>query len=331
MKIDIASMKKWSGGEKNSSKDEKDSLWWTPAQGENEIRFINNPVSDVSAISAMYKHYNVGPNNWSVWCPKSNGQFDPKKGRPARDWNAACPLCDSAHALYNSSAPEDKSVSNKIKATPRYIFNIVDLKEPEKGVRLFTCSQTLYEIIMNLWDAKHDLADPDKGYDFTIIREGSKTEPRYFKSKRADDPSPIQNREWLDKVIDPFALVKPTFKSYDDLSAMMKGESSGSKDGMNKAAPEQPKAQVPKKDEIPEFSSSNKGAADPIIQNDSPKKEEKKSKKQPPCFGEFDPESDLCENCSWEGLCVENSGNESTEASSELDDEEKEILASLKK
>lgn len=323
MKIDIASMKKWSGGEKNSSKDEKDSLWWTPAQGENEIRFLNNPASDVSAISSMYKHYNVGPNNWSVWCPKSNGQFDPKKGRPARDWNAACPLCDSAHALYNSSAPEDKTVSNKIKPTPRYVFNIVDLKEPEKGVRLFTCSQTLYEIIMNLWDAKHDLADPDNGYNFTIVRDGSQKEPRYFKSKRADDPSPIQDRGWLDKIIDPYAFIKPTMKSYADLSAMMKGEVSSNKEI----------TQVPAvtKDEIPEFSSNSIVSEKVIIQKDPPKIEEKKSKKQPPCFGEFDEASELCEKCSWEGLCIENSGNESAEDSSELDDEEKEILASLKK
>jgi len=325
MKIDIASMKKWSATEKNNGKTETDSLWWTPSQGENEIRFINNPVSDINTIAAMYKHYNVGPNNWSVWCPKSNGQFDPKKGRPSRDWNATCPLCDSAHELYNSTAQEDKAMSNRIKATPRYIFNIVDLKEPEKGVRLFTCAQTLYEIIMNVWDEKHDLSDPEKGYNFMIVRDGSQKEPRYFKSKRADDPSPIQNKEWLDKIIDPYAMIKPTFKSYEDLSRMMKG------DMLSKEIPpvEQPIVVPTKIDEIPEFFSIKK--EDPLVQNDPIKKEEKKSKKQPPCFGEFDETSELCEKCSWEGLCIENSENKSTEDSSELDDEEKEILASLKK
>ena len=326
MKIDIASMKKWSGAEKSSGKNEIDSLWWTPSQGENEIRFINNPVSDINTIAAMYKHYNVGPNNWSVWCPKSNGQFDPKKGRPSRDWNATCPLCDSAHELYNSTAPEDKAVSNRIKATPRYIFNIVDLREPEKGVRLFTCSQTLYEIIMNVWDEKHDLSDPEKGYNFIINREGSKNEPRYFKSKRVEDPSPIQNKEWLDKIIDPYTMIKPTMKSYEDLSRMMKGEAS-----VKEAAPvEQSKVQESvKTDEIPEFSSQER--AEEPAHKTPPKKEEKKPKKQPPCFGEFDETSELCEKCSWEGLCIENSGTSSEEDSSELDDEEKEILASLKK
>lgn len=323
MKIDIASMKKWSGSEK-STKGEVDSIWWTPSQGDNEIRFINNPISDTNTIAAMYKHYNVGPNNWSVWCPKSNGQFDPKKGRPARDWNAACPLCDSAHELYNSTAPEDKAVSNRIKATPRYIFNIVDLKEPEKGVRLFTCSQTLYEIIMNVWDEKHDLSDPEKGYNFTIVRDGSQKEPRYFKSKRADDPSPIQNKEWLNKIIDPYAMIKPTMKSYEDLSKMMKGEAAPNKEAVTTNTPGQPGPLVSVEDEIPEFTS-------PIVPAPIVQKEEKKAKKQPPCFGEFDEKSELCEKCSWEGLCIENSGNESTEDSSELDDEEKEILASLKK
>lgn len=329
MKIDIASMKKWSGGEK-SNKEEIDSIWWTPSQGENEIRFINDSTSDINTIASMYKHYNVGPNNWSVWCPKSNGQFDPKKGRPARNWNELCPLCDSAHSLYNSSAPEDKAVSNKIKSTPRYIFNIVDLKEPEKGVRLFTCSQTLYEIIMNAWDAKHDLADPDNGYNFIIIRTGSQKEPRYFTSKRADDPSPIQNREWLDKIIDPFAMIKPTFKSYDDLSAMMKGEVAPNRGVASTTSTEQLAAQPSKKDEIPEFYPNVSAPAGGITQNDAIKKEEKKAKKQPPCFGEFDESSELCEKCSWEGLCIENSGSPSDD-SSELDDEEKEILASLKK
>ena len=313
MKIDIAMLKRTA--DENSTGEKKESIWWLPEQGENKIRFIENPNSSANPIGFMYKHYKVGPNEWSLWCPKSTGEYDAKKGKPKRDWNKPCPICDYVNELYKTGAEEDKALAMKIGAKERYIFNIVDLKNPDAGAKLFDCSKKLYDIIMRDWDEDTPISDAQKGYNFIIHKEGTRERPEYIKSKKEKTPSPIQNTEWVNQVKDIWATLSPMLKSPEDVRNVMDGVS-GRQSTAEATAPVAPQ-RTPKvasvDDDVPMFG--------------APKQEEpKKVKKKPVCFGNLTLGDADCEECAFEESCAEK-----TQANSDLDAEELEILNSLKK
>lgn len=313
MKIDIAMLKRTA--ETNSETGEKkESMWWIPEQGENKIRFIENPNSSANPIGFMYKHYKVGPNEWSMWCPKSTGEYDPKKGKPKRDWNKPCPICDYVSELYKTGAEEDKALAMKIGAKERYIFNIVDLKNIDAGVRLFDCSKKLYDIIMRDWDEETPISDVQNGYNFVIHREGPRDRPDYIKSKKDKNPSPIQNMEWVNQVKDIWATLSPMLKNAEDIRNVMDGVSGRQGAETIAPAPQHAPRVASTDDDVPMFN--------------TPKQEETKPKvkKKPDCFGNLTLGDADCEECAFEESCAEK-----TQSNSDLDAEELEILNSLKK
>ena len=318
-----------STNKKNAPK--KDSQWWSAAQGKNEIRIIENPDTDAPPMFIAYKHFNVGPNGHSFWCRKT----DPS-GNGQRDWNIPCPVCDQVSALYDSGNEDDRSVAGRSKSTQRILLNIVDLGTPEKGVKVFECSATLWKIMHKYWVSKKygPLADADEGYNFIVDRQGPTRQPKYDESTAVDDPSPIQNKDWPAQMVDLRELVN--IKSFDALKSIMETgvdpeqEERKSKGSYTPRTEEKPSATTGEgpitEDDIPPFDtddgSSNK---ETLASSEGTPKKKKSKKAKPPCFGEFDEEDDDCAECKWEGVCIEASDDEDDDVS------EQEILDAMKK
>lgn len=315
MKYNLDLVTNWATAEKKEHN--KESEWWVPKDGENTIRII--PGEGQWALRA-YKHFGVGPNKKHYWCPRSSHDGN-------RDFKKPCPVCDFANELYSSGDLNDKDLANKIRAKERIMLNIVDMSDTSKGVKLFECPATLWKIMDKYWKSKKwgNLADPDNGYDFVVVKKGPKDRPNYDDSYAVDETSPIQDKEWINQVKDLWTKVEPYMKSPTALKSIL--ETGEDPDYNNKEqAVENTTAKVDKTESIPEF--STKTAATVVEIKVDPKKETKAKIKKPSCFGvKYMDDTDLCEECKYIELCEEEFGSK---LKSETDPEVDEILKSMK-
>lgn len=315
MKYNFDLVMSWATAEKKENS--KESEWWNPKDGENTIRII--PGEGNWAVRA-YKHFGVGPNKKHYWCPKSTPSGN-------RDWKKPCPICDFTNELYASGDPNDKEVANGLRAKERIMLNVVDLSEQEKGVKLFECPSTLWKRIDYYWKSKKwgNLADPENGYDFVVVKKGAKERANYDESYAVDEPSPMQNKEWINQIKDLWTKVEPYIKSPEALKSIMEtGEDPeySKEDITAKETISTNKASsIEQKDEIPEFKA-------PLKTETKPEEKTKPKKSKPSCFGvKYMEDADLCEACKYIELCETEFG---AKLESDIDPEVDEILRSMK-
>lgn len=315
MKFDMEKINKWN--DKSS-----DSIWWRPQQGENAIRVIeSDDGSDIPSMYVAYKHFNIGPEKRSYWCPKTTGGKD-------RDWSAPCPVCDYVKSLYDSGNEEDRKLGGSLKASQRILLNVVDLSNADKGVQAFECSKTLWDIMLKFWSSKKwgNLADAKEGYNFLVKREGPKSFPNYDNSTAVDDPSPIADLTWPSNMRDLGKIIQ--IKSFENLKSIMEtGEDIGDTPApitTTSAKPEVTASKTVTEDKEPPFDVN--GPSSPSVTKTEESPAPKKTKKKPPCFGEYDATDDDCLSCPYEELCL---GKSATAGGDGMDDLESEIMKEI--
>jgi len=327
MKFDIDTIKGW------NDKSERNNDWWRPQQGENKIRIIEAPKdSELPSMYVAYKHFNVGPEKRSYWCRKSTGSKD-------RDWNSKCPVCDYVSQLYDTGEEEDRKFASSMKASQRILLNVVDLKVPEEGVKLFECSKTLWDIMVRYWGSSKwgNLADAEAGYNFIIERDGPKNFPNYDKSRAEDDATPIPNKDWIKDIKDLSKITE--IKSFEALKSILETGEDISED-TSTVTKEEDTPTVTKEEDTPTITKEDtppwEEAAPDKTQEpevEKPVATKKKSKKKPPCFGDdetYDATDDDCTSCKWEELCADECMGIAEDDTDEMDDLEKEIMRELK-
>lgn len=316
-----------STNKKNAPK--KDSKWWSPQSGENTIRLIENPDTDNPPMFIAYKHFNVGPDNRSYWCRKT----DPS-GNGQRNWDEACPICEKVSKLYDSGNEDDKALGARSKATQRILLNVVDLSKPDEGVKVFECAQTLWKMMHKYWTSKKygNLADADEGYNFIIDKQGPPRQPKYDESHAADEATPIANKDWPTQMHNLTEVVP--IKSYDALKSIM--ETGVDTDQENSKASTATGSSPIVEADIPTFAKekgketeADDGPPFDVEDKTKPKAEKKKARtKKPPCFGEFDEDEDDCAECKWEGVCIDASEDDTSADDTAL---EADIMAEMDK
>lgn len=104
-----------------------------------------NPNCDEGELyfeRTFYTH-RIGPNNDAYVCP-------------AKTVGKKCPVCEAAQKLRSSDDADDEELK-ALKPKERQLFNVVDLKEPEKGVQLLEFSYHCFGRQLN----EEILADED--------------------------------------------------------------------------------------------------------------------------------------------------------------------------
>src|SRR5262245_42554256 len=81
-----------------------------------------------------------------------------------------CPACEYSEELKESENPDDRALGERIQANSRYLYNIVDLKNPEEGVQIWSSFSN--NILSRLLDY---YVDNDCG-DFTDPKTGRNIE-----------------------------------------------------------------------------------------------------------------------------------------------------------
>ena len=227
-------------------------------------------------------HFNLGieGDKKAEVCPKTLGK------------NQKCPICEAVYKLYKTNSVEDRTLAGSIRAKMRYIFNVLNLEDLDKGVQVLEIGPKIYEKIVIFETNKKygDLLDIDKGRNITITKTSAKeSSSGYVEYDLIPDPDITSIRTKLPKNYkESITLLKkqvPTPKSYAELKATLEGDE----------YIEQPKEvdENVEKDDKTEVR-GNKHIDEEI----EGKKEESQSKKKMFCFGEdYGPKRDACLKC----------------------------------
>jgi len=152
--------------------------FWNPKPGvKSTIRILPGKDYLVNPESVFFKkikvHWGVGPEKKRVTCRQTlQSQSEP----------VYCPVCEYAASLMNSTRKEDVVLGKEMMAQDRYVMNIIDISEPEKGVQVFECGRGLFNDILQLFlDEEYgDLDDLNTGRNIKIERVGTtKFDTRY--------------------------------------------------------------------------------------------------------------------------------------------------------
>ena len=123
-------------------------------------------IGEMDYCLDFYSHRNVGPSEKTVLCLK--GTY----GKP-------CPICEHSASLRKAGKEKE---ANSLKSSRRVVYNVQDLKEPEK-LKVFETSHYLFE--KELIEEARD--DEEGGFiDFADIDEGKEIKFRASKSKIGD-------------------------------------------------------------------------------------------------------------------------------------------------
>lgn len=234
----------------------------------------------------IYTHRNIGIEDNTYICPKTIGK--------------PCPICEEYSALKKDPDADADSVK-ALKPQEREIFNVVDQKEPEKGVQLWDISYFCFGKKLDI-----ELEENPDMADFSEV-EGGKTLKVRFKEEAIGktttflDTSRIDfmdrediDQDILDKVIDLDSILN--VMDYDALNNIFMGVT---EENIQEEEEEEPEEE----EEEPEEEEEEKKEVKKT-KKDRKKKEEKKKESDCPegfVFGEEFENHDECDTCDkWE-------------------------------
>ena len=121
-----------------------------------------NPCADPGLLHyerTYHLHPRVSADGNPYMCPRLSSK-------------SPCPICEHRTRLLKANDPHNEDLVKDMAPKERQLFNVVNLKEPEKGVQLWDIS---YHLFGKLLDARIRNADEDDGWDRFAALEGGFT------------------------------------------------------------------------------------------------------------------------------------------------------------
>ncbi len=269
-------------------------------------KMFKNPFKkgDFTYVLDLWVHRNVGPENATVLCPKSNYRGE------------ECPLCESMAEKQKNEPDEEKRKKIWVEMKPyrRTMYNILcyDSEEEEaKGIQIYEVSHFFMEAELNEQSRATrgreciTFADPWDGKQvaFKIFKKGSGKEQtlEYKGHKFEDRIDPVTKKKYeiSNEILDQAVCLDGTLKrlSYDDILALMKTK--------KKTEDEAPQAE--EKEEQPARTRRGLRSAAPVeekVSDPTPTDEEPPWKDDGPMddcpkgtFGKDCMKLEICEDC----------------------------------
>jgi hypothetical protein len=161
--------------------------FYEPKDGKNVIRFLP-PLQGRKALVIWYKHFfSAGSERKTIVCTKM--QF-----------SQPCPVCDQRMKLASSSNRADQKLARGYEPSAKACVNIVDMKNPEKGVQVFRISPGLFKKIrkaIDIADVGKVFADPLKGFNIIFGKSGSGLNTEYDPVAVARESTPLADADEL--------------------------------------------------------------------------------------------------------------------------------------
>ena len=282
---------------------DREISFFSPADGRNRINIIpyeiktkNHPlvkrgefeVGDLDYVLDFFVHRSVGPTESNVVCLKNTF------GKP-------CPICEQS-ALFRKQGKEQEA--NELKASRRVIYNVQDLKEPDK-IKVFETSHYLFEkeLIDESRDEEGgfvDFADPTDGKEIKFrcqeVQKGAMKFKEY-KSFSFEDRDEEIDDDLLEQAISFDEVLRvPT---YEEVQKILFGEEDDDED-----------YESPKKKKVVEETEDDEDYEPPkkkkIIEDEEVEEKTKKTSKCPfgYNFGEDCDCYNACDDCDkWDSCC----------------------------
>jgi len=165
------------------------SGFYKPKVGKNIIRIMPAYSEEGLFYKRVWVHFNVGPESQIVTC--------------LRMFKKRCFICEQVAKLRMSEDEDDRELANRMKGRPRYLLNIVDLKDLESGVQKFSAPMSVWNNIEMWVNDKDwgDITDPQKGYDIILNRSGRGLGTKYTVQIRKE-PTPLPDMSLLEQLND---------------------------------------------------------------------------------------------------------------------------------
>jgi len=202
-----------------------EDIKFTPKKGRNQIDIIpytvnvkHHPESDKGDLEISRTY----------WIHNNLGDEGKDKAICLKSVKKPCPICEYAAQLSRSDSEEDKQLSKDIKAKERELYNVIDLKNPDDGVKVWDISYHLFGKVLD-----EELNEgPDENRDFAELEGGKSLEVRmslkklgtneFLEATRIDfndrddyDESIIEEAHSLDELLN--------FKTYEELEKLLMG------------------------------------------------------------------------------------------------------------
>lgn len=199
----------------NGKSDKKESVFFRPDEGDQDVRFL--PSADGDPFKEYYFHYNLGEG---FLCPR-------------RNFGEKCAVCDYAFELWKEDTDESKKSAKNLFTRQRFFTNVILRGKEELGPKPYGYGKETYEqlIKMSLDPDYDDFTDLELGRDFKLSYTKPEKKGAYPKTKLTIKPkqTPLASskkiiKEILDKVkpIESFLLrkspdeVRQTLETYLD-------------------------------------------------------------------------------------------------------------------
>lgn len=129
-----------------------------------------NPWADKGNLHwerTYYAHRGVGANGDTVLCPRMNSK-------------ERCPICEHRSKLMKEGDEDNEALVKDLSPKQRQLFNVINLKDPDKGVQLWDIS---YFLFGKLLDARLRNSEDDDDWDKFFFLEGGLTLKIGFEEK----------------------------------------------------------------------------------------------------------------------------------------------------
>jgi hypothetical protein len=194
----MAQYAKWSPEKIKKQKEEAESgdgEFYKMKQGTNTVRILPPAEGADTPVPKTLQHFIKLP-----------GSDKPIVFVCPRAVKKKCPACEKMDELTAGGNPADYEIAKEFKPKARYFANVIDRRNPEKGVQLMAVGVQVAEQLFALadnQDAGGDFSDPtEDGFDVIIERTGAGKNDTEYKVFAARKTSPLGNDDWLDQMID---------------------------------------------------------------------------------------------------------------------------------
>lgn len=190
--------------------------------GRNVLRFLPPPAGQKTPFVVAYQHYVDVPGAQgpvSFVCPRMMAK------KP-------CPACAKAEELRRTGNPADSELANRLTPRRRVFANVIDRKEPDRGVQIAAFGKQIHEQLVGLRrdpDAGGDFTDPQGGFDIVIERTGTGRLDTEYKVYAARRQSPLGNPDWIEQQFGLQRYASP--KSAQEIMNLLSGVAAGTTGG----------------------------------------------------------------------------------------------------
>jgi hypothetical protein len=127
-----------------------------------------NKLRLMPAKKGVGQAYFAARQHWVEW-PGDDGKPRSKPFLCLAPTGQVCPLCELAASLSQDSSSAE--AGKRMESRPTYIYNVLDMADPEGGAKVCFFSWEAHKSIAELWEAGEDPTSYTDGPIFSVKRE----------------------------------------------------------------------------------------------------------------------------------------------------------------